>query len=401
MKKYANSLIIAAMMLLMPAIFMSSCSETAPAPTPTGFQWPERMAVVSSTGIGEAVNIAWASPLEEDTGMKVRVVPEASLMLRFKWLKEGRFFMCGESTGVVGDVLAANREYAVRDLGPFPLRVIWSGGKTDSGYIVRSDSYLHDVNDIRPGTKMPEMSFSGTPRARFIALAVWAGVDEDDIVWVPFGNYEAMIRGVTEGRVDLAFAFPTSASVYEAEVTPHGIRWLELPYDTDPEGVQRFLDLQPYTQFGFMSQGAQSAHGVKSNSGVTLKYVTEDADPALVYYLAKWLDENHDRYKGGHNTLEDMTLDTLMQGLGTTFVPVHEGLIKYLKEKGLWTEAHDARQKANLELLNRYTKAYQAALAKADEREIKVDPLNNDWLTLWESFKTEFPPLRLFLGIEQ
>ena len=140
MKKYANSLIIAAVMLLIPAIFMSGCSETASAPTSTEFQWPERMAVVSSTGIGEAVNIAWASPLEEDTGMKVRVVPEASLMLRFKWLKEGRFFMCGESTGVVGDVLAANREYAVRDLGPFSLRVIWSGGKTDSGYIIRSDS---------------------------------------------------------------------------------------------------------------------------------------------------------------------------------------------------------------------------------------------------------------------
>lgn len=401
MKKYANSLIIAAMMLLMPAIFMSSCSETAPAPIPTGFQWPERMAVVSSTGIGEAVNIAWARPLEEDTGMKVRIVPEGSLMLRFKWLKEGRFFMCGESTGVIGDVLSANVEYAVRDLGPFSMRVIWSGGKTDSGYIVRGDSYLHDVNDIRVGTRLPEMSFSGNPRARFVALAAWAGVAEDDIVWVPFGNYTAMIRAVPEGRVDLAFAFPTSASVYEAEATPHGIRWLELPYDTDPEGAQRFLDLQPYTQFGVMSQGVQCAHGVKSNSGVTLKYVTEDADPALVYHLAKWLDENHDKYKDGHKTLEYMTLDTLTQGLGTTFVPAHEGLIKYLKEKELWTEAHDKRQKTNLELLNRYVEAYQKALAKADEREIKVDPLNEDWLMLWESYKAELPPLKLFLGIDQ
>jgi TRAP transporter TAXI family solute receptor len=400
MKKFL--LLITLLLVIIPLISCGNNSgEVASSPLPSSnYHWPERMMVVSSTGVGETVNVAWSRPLEQATGMTVRVVPEGNLSLRFKWLKEGRFFMAGESTSVIGDVISATREYAFPDLGSFPLRIIYSGGKSDSGYIVRKNSPLQSVKDITKGVRMPEMTFSGNPRGRFTALATWAEIKEEDITWVPFSNYDAMVRAVTEGKIDLAFAFPTSASVYEAEASPVGIRWLELPYDTDFAGANSFLALQPYTSFGIMSQGGSAAQGVKSNSGITLKYVTADADPELVYHTAKWLDENHALYKDAHSTLEDMTLDVLVEGINTSFIPVHDGLIRYLKEKNLWTEAHEIRQQLNLELLDSYMEAYGRALNEAKAKNIAIDPLNEEWIKFWESHRSRLPPLKLYPGIE-
>jgi len=79
------------------------------------------------------------------------------------------------------------------------------------------------------------------------------------------------------------------------------------------------------------------------------------------------------------------------------FVPLHDGAVKYLEEKGLWTADHEKRRQQNIALLDRYLAAYQEALYLADSSKIKVDPANEVWLELWEKYKRELglPKFRL------
>jgi len=143
--------------------------------------------------------------------------------------------------------------------------------------------------------------------------------------------------------------------------------------------------------------------GVRGIVGINPLMTREDADTELVYHVAKWLDENYDLYKDNHAWNQYMTIDNLMNILETWFVPAHDGLIKYLKEKGLWTAAHDARQAQNVELITRYCDAFQEAIDLADDQGIDVNPENEEWIELWENYKKQLglPKCKTFLGLEE
>jgi hypothetical protein len=71
------------------------------------------------------------------------------------------------------------------------------------------------------------------------------------------------------------------------------------------------------------------------------------------------------------------------------FKPLHDGTVRYLEEKGLWTQAHEARRQANIALLDRWIEAYQEAIDMADDAGIAIDPGNEEWMELWENYKEE------------
>jgi hypothetical protein len=83
-----------------------------------------------------------------------------------------------------------------------------------------------------------------------------------------------------------------------------------------------------------------------------------------------------------------MTIENFVEYLdGGALEPLHEGTIRYLKEKGLWKAEHQLRQDKNLELANKYIEAYQAALGTAEEKGVIVDPGNKAWTDLWKEIK--------------
>jgi len=189
----------------------------------------------------------------------------------------------------------------------------------------------------------------------------------------------------------------------EAAAAPHGIRFLELPANEDPEGAKRFLEVQPHVSFGVMTSGPPAAIGVAGLVMTAPNMTRAESDPELVYHFAKWMDENYDLYKDAHPYCQSMTIDVTMNILDTWFLPAHDGLIKYLKEKGLWTAAHDTRQTQNIELVTKYVEAYQEAIDMADYQGITVDPENEEWIELWENHKKELglSMFKLFLGLEE
>jgi hypothetical protein len=371
------------------------------------YKWPEHftLAVLMAPGL-EVANVgkAWTPLLAKDTGMQVHLAHTTDKVNKFKWLHLGIADMADGGQHEVSRVLEGDRRYGVieycgqnfgrravvygnRDCGAFPFQAVWVHSKYDSGFMVRGDSKIKDVYDIKPGIRVVDMRPYLASQRNIEGLFAWAKIDEKDVVWVPAHNTEEKVRLVVEGKADIAWVIPSAPSTYEAEKNPHGIRWIDLNSDKDPEGAKRFREKYLLIGFGPMIRGVASARGHWGTVGTDLFCCHANADAEFIYHLAKWMDENYPRYKDLHYWLPAMSRQNLMEELDTTFIPCHEGLIKYLKELGLWTPEHEKRNRQNAELVDRYCQATEEAHRLADEKGIIVAAENQTWVDLWEDYK--------------
>ena len=355
------------------------------------WEWP-RSLVISTFGLGSwgyALTVAWGTVLEQETGMRVRALPEDNTQVRDRWLRDGITDLTNFSDPIVAPIMGAEGKEAVRDLGPYPFRWVWIMQASNNGFFVRGDSDIETIYDITSDTKIAEWSAPG-PIAATSGLLAWIQLDREDANIIPVASYAETIRGVADGRYDLTYAATTSSVTYEAEANPYGLHWLELPAAEDPEGAQRFKALYPAAGFGEMTTGPESAHGVISLLVPFMYICSEDIETELIYNIAKWFDERFDAYTDTHDVAPDMNIDNQCWFLeNTVLIPVHEGIIQYLKEVGRWTSTMEARHQANLVWQGKYIDAYKAAIAEADAQGIEVDPGNSEWVDLWENYKKD------------
>jgi hypothetical protein len=349
------------------------------------------------------LNAAYMIPLAEDTGMKIRQVGDDTLTLRYKWVGQGRFFWTDFESINSMDMLTAKGEFATRDGGPFQMRIVYPAGSPRYlGFPVRGDSSIRTPQDIKPGTRMIYLTVAPAVKGLQTGLARWANLSPDDVEWIPASTVDGATKMLMDGKGDIAFGFPLAPTWYEAAASPKGVAWIELDPKADPEGLKRFREIIPMFSFGKNSTGVESAIGVTLLTELSNYGNSADHDPELVYQIVKWLDENYDMYKDTHERAEGMNIDNLMVLAETDFLPLHDGAVKYLEEKGLWTAAHETRRQANINLITTYVEAYQTALDMADEQEIAVSPKNEPWLELWGNYKTELglPGFKMFAGLD-
>ena len=247
--------------------------KPSPAPAPKPFEWPERLSLgTSSVGSGAyMIAGAWTTELEKSTGMTVRVVPEGGTVLRFRWLRNGIIDMYTDSMGTTRHLTCYRAEQRVPDGGPFRPRMVFSAAIQAWGLAVRKDSPLKTVYDIGPDTKV---AFFPPPSDMTFGMLYWMGLNDGPVLedpkqgkWkvkiVPFSSPGGFFRSVLDGKADVVFMTATNPSAIEQAASPMGIRFLEIPYETEPEGVQKFLDV--YAVAGF---GPAPEEGVKEIWGV-------------------------------------------------------------------------------------------------------------------------------------
>jgi uncharacterized protein len=354
------------------------------------WQWPEKLFITAAGTSGMTKYVSWTSLLEKDTGMAIFVVPENNPAKRVHLVGEGEMFIHSMGKSGVRTHTEALDEYATKNGGGFQTRSVWIDNIAYSAVFVRGDSDINTIYDIKPGVRWSVWSTSSSILKVPKAILDWVQVPHEEVKWVVSGSTEGAVRAVVEGRADIMWFFPSSSYMYDAAAAPHSIKFLDLNSDADPEGAARFRESDAMYTFGVVGKTVvPPAHGVWGTVGEKFYVTRAQTDPNLVYNVAKWIDENYDVYKDRHGSNIDMSVDKLVQGINYTYVPVHEGLIWLLKEKGLWTAANDRRQAQNIAILQVYIDAYAEALAKAEAQGLKIDPGNQDWIDFWENYKLE------------
>jgi archaellin len=381
-----------------------SQSKTDTSSSDGEFTWPQTMHFAGTGSSGEMKVLSWATIMQADLdGTIIRVVNEAAWTNTYKDMAQSNMILSQIDKSTMRDCTEALAEYASADGGPWMAGLVWVDSLANTGFMVRGDSSIYKPEDIMPGTRIAIWNNKSATMTPFLSLLAWAGVSQDDIVWVNTGDYDACARAVSEGRADLCMAAPVSQAVMEAAAAPGGIRYISLNPDDNPEGAAAFLEISPLYNFGPITVGPDSAIGTWGI--VSYKYLASniDTDEDLVYNMAKWLDENYDSYKYAYDSNVQMTLDDLVTVLQTTYLPVHPGLVKYLTEKGIWNEDYEARNQTNTAIFQLYIDIYQDAMDEAAAEGIEIKANNEKWIEYWENYKLEhrIPVIQMHVSLTQ
>ncbi|RJQ37254.1 MAG: hypothetical protein C4555_06780 [Dehalococcoidia bacterium] len=367
------------------------------------YKWPAEYHMITWLGTPVIAAHSWADLLAQDTGMKMHIGGTTMTVNRFRWLRSGLSQQTEGTPSETSQMVMADRRYAVRDGGPFPVRVLWIKSKGNATFFTRGDSKIKTPHGIKPGTRITDMNPYVAATRVVDGLLAWAQVKHEDIVWVPVYNSDDNIGAVVEGRADICFSMPSTTQAARAATNPFGLSCVELNAEADPEGARRYRQCDPLINFGIIPKEVLPAIGGKwGTQGLNLEFTSAREPAEQVYQIARWLDENHERYKDGNIANLFRTRQWLMKALEETFVPVHEGLKMYLRDLGLWTAKHEKRDRKNLEILNGYITEFQKIIWAADDKGLDLVPENEEWIHFWESHRDKtLPPIKLWANLEE
>jgi hypothetical protein len=248
-------------------------------------------------------------------------------------------------------------EFEKSNAGPQKVRLVFGGDSLAHGLIVKADSGIKKWEDLKgKRVAMAPGLFSMTVPA-FLA---YGGLDLDDVVLLRASGYVSAIKMVMSGAADACHGTPETPLCREMESSPYGLRYM--PFDpNNKEAIDKMLKVAPFLRNILLITNGALGEGKKD--GVWLPaypYTVATMDSAnedVIYTVVKALTEGYNLFKDANPRSTPLfTLERTIALEMPIDVPFHNGLIKYAKEKGLWTDSHSKWQQ---EALNKEKKRFE------------------------------------------
>ncbi|MGD9802792.1 MAG: TAXI family TRAP transporter solute-binding subunit [Hyphomicrobiaceae bacterium] len=314
---------------------------------------------VGASGYVEASAVADA--LGKQYGTRVRLQPSGTSIGRLLPVKQRRATH-GWLAQEVYFAAEALYEYASPDWGPQNLRTLLGRVNTLS-VVATKVSGIKTLADLK-GKRYALAKANTSVNAKVQPLLDAAGISLKDMQVIEFPSYGATMKALVEGKADAAGASPHTVTLKELEASPNGIAWIELPKSDTAfwAKVQKDLPLaSPYQE----DLGA----GITKDKPIWImgfKYpmitVYEDAKEDEVYAVTKAVAENYDLYKDASPIMSRWELSK--SGAFPMDAPFHNGAIKYLKEKGIWSPGHQEWQDGIMKRQGLLRQAWADMMAK-------------------------------------
>ena len=375
MKKTRNGILIGTLAVLLCSCFIGAAAAAS-----------EIVLSIGTLGAGSSgynQSSALAEGLQSSSKFRVRLIPTDNGINRVTQLlnKKINYFVGYDEVYLSLEGMA---EFALNKIGPIEIRTVL-GNTMGLTMITTAVSGIESPADMR-GKKIPYIPGDSSVGYKTSGLLAFAGLTWDDVTPVPYPAWVESVKGLIAGSCEAAQqAIPPSSVIYELAASPKGVHYPLFPHD-DTEGWERLRQWAPWC-FPYKISAADlvgmdgdemlEVVGYISPSLVTLASTSVDE----VYELVKTLDETYDVYKDALPEMKGWAVDKA--GLPPLSAPVHDGVVKYLTEKGLWTEEHE---KWNRELVERNQKLIE--LWKVVVEEAKDRP---DFEEYWVSRKKEIP----------
>jgi len=326
-----------------------------------------------SSGFNIAVAVGKAFKDKHNTD--VRVLPAGNDVARLAPLKGGRAQASAMGIGVYF-AQEGVFEFAVKDWGPQPLRLLLASSDCNAISLgVAKDAGVREIKDLK-GKRIGMVVGAPALNQNAFAVLAFAGLGRNDVKLVEFSSYGAMWKGVLNNEVDAAIASTISGQAKEAESSPRGLVYPQVPA-ADKAGWARLNRIGPY----YAPHKATCGVGLSAQNPAELPnypypiftaYASQPAE--LVYGITKSMIVNYAAYKDGAPGAAGLELQR--QNLAWV-LPYHEGAVKALREAGVWKPEHEAHNQAALKR--------QEVLAGAWNAFLKTNPaegetLRNGWM---------------------
>lgn len=214
------------------------------------------------------------------------------------------------------------------------------GSPSTLGALVRANSAIKKLTELK-GKKFPRFKGQLALDACFMGFLANAGLTYDDVIQVPRASlYDTVMEDMSEGKVDATVLPLDSAKVIELH-TALGIRFLNA--DASPEAVKRTNEVFPY-YVDKIDKGPGITEPTNLLSYSNTLSARGDLSDDVAYEIVKTIWQHYDELGAVHEYLKTWTPKMMVST--TTTVPYHPGAIKWYKEKGIWTNELEQRQKS-------------------------------------------------------
>jgi TRAP transporter TAXI family solute receptor len=322
---------------------------------------------VGSGGYNQSVSIGNA--LKQKLNVNLRVLPGKNDVSRNTPLRDGRVPF--SANGVGGSYLAQEGvfEFGARDWGPQPVRsLVLNNGDALLTIVTAKDANILTPADFK-GKRVAWVVGAPSLNQNITALLAFANLTWNDVQKVEFGGFGQAMDAIIANQVDAAFSSTISGHAYKVAASQRGIRYPTLSH-ADKAGWARVSKLAPFFVPAFGTEGADLGPGKPKAEGATYPYpvlmTMAGTDADLVYNMTKAMVELYDDYKAGApgNNGWDVKRQIFAWA-----IPMHEGAVRYFKEKGLWTAEHQSHNDALVkrqQVLGDAWKAYKGSAPSDD-----------------------------------
>lgn len=325
---------------------------------------------VGSGGYNQTVAIGNA--LKNKYQVNLRVLPGKNDVSRNIPLRDGKAPF--SANGVGGSYLAQEGvyEFGARDWGPQAVRALLLNNSDALLTIVTAkDADIKTAADFK-GKRVAWVVGAPSLNQNITALLAFANLTWNDVKKVEFGGFGQAMEALVNNQVDAAFASTISGPLYKLASSPRGIQYPTFPH-ADKAGWARVNKIAPFFVPAFGTEGAGLSKEHKAEAA-TYPYpvlmTMKTTESELAYNMTKAMVDLFDDYKAGApgNTGWD-----IKRQIFAWAIPMHDGAVKYFKEKGLWTAEHQKHNDALVKRQDTLAAAWAAykPKASADDKEFK------------------------------
>lgn len=279
-----------------------------------------------------------ARVLQETQGTRATIRPFSGSSVYLPMLQRGELAL-GLNTGI-------DSYFAYRGLPPyatampnlrllgmmFPLRIM---------YMVRADSELRSIEDLRGKRVVVIFRANAALEQLHHGVLATGGLTVDDIESITVAGLPEATRMLTEGRADaVPMGMHTALSLQVDSTLPGGIRYLTMGQDE-----ARLAEAMPGVRIVTVLPD-ETTPGVEGPIRVSwvpdfLNTGTHLSDDEA-YTIIRTIHENWDELRSTYVQLSATTAEAVAPA--DNLHPYHPGAVRYFREAGLWTDAHEANQ---------------------------------------------------------
>jgi hypothetical protein len=285
-----------------------------------------------------AVAAGLAKVLQEEAGIRTTIRPFSGSSVYLPLLQRGEM--------ALGLNISIDSYLSYHGLPPYDtpmrnLRLLGMMFPLPIMYMVRADSDIQTVEDLRDKRVVITFRANAALNQLHRAILATGGLDENDVEPVTVAGLPEAMRMLTEGRADaVPTGLNTALALQVNSGISGGIRYITLGADESKlaEGMPgaKPATITPTPTTVGVSTPIQVAGIVDYlNTGV---HLSDDQ----AYLIVKTIHENWPELRREYSQMSSVTPEDVAPS--DNLHPYHPGAVRYYKEAGLWTAAHEANQ---------------------------------------------------------
>jgi TRAP transporter TAXI family solute receptor len=306
---------------------------------------PEAITLGTSSigGTFYVIAVGMGDLISKNTPMSVAVESVGGSDANMRAIKHGKVGFAMANSFTSGDAYFGKGTFAKE--GQIDILLLAMGQPSMRQLVARADSGIRTVADLKGKRLAARRKSNADLELLADAMLKAYGMDKGDVQMIAMAKTNEQVDALESGTVHAAIipgGAPSAPIMKLSQKTD--IRFVSLP----PDKMEQVLEtMGPAFRDGVIPaglyKGQEEAAHVPTLSACLVS--AAGASEEAVYQVVKTLFTHPKELSAVHKAAKHWTVENT---LATAHLPFHPGAIRYFREIGVWTEAHQQRQDALL-----------------------------------------------------